>query len=257
LNQTKENFAIVNYDDGACRAIIPSLLARVLPFSQKKVLPEGMYSNSKFLYFRDKDDSIHAYHLAKVKLFGVHNQQNMLAAIGAAEVCGCAPEKIQEALENFQGLHHRIEFVQETNGVSFYNDSKATNIDALLKSLQSFPKNIILIAGGREKGGDYRVLEGEIKKKVKLLIAIGETQEKFCSLFGSVTTTDCAATLDEAVRTAFRNAVQGDIVLLAPGCASFDMFANYEERGEKFIDAVRRLAPPKNDHQVNDNYGYA
>jgi|LQYC01.1.fsa_nt_gi UDP-N-acetylmuramoylalanine--D-glutamate ligase len=257
LNQTKENFAIVNYDDVACRAIIPSLSARVLPFSQKKVLTEGMYSNGKFLYFRGEDDSVHAYRLAKVKLFGVHNQQNMLAAIGASEVCGCSPEKIQEALENFQGLHHRIEFVQEINGISFYNDSKATNIDALLKSLQSFSKNIILIAGGREKGGDYRVLKEEIKKKVKLLIAIGETQEKFCNLFGSVTTTGCATTLDEAVQTAFQSAAQGDIVLLSPACASFDMFANYEERGQKFIDAVRRLAHNKNDHHIDDNYGYA
>ena len=257
LNQTKENFAIVNYDDNACRAIIPSLAARVLPFSQKKVLPEGMYSNGKLLYFRGKDDSVHAYRLAKVKLFGVHNQQNMLAAIGAAEVCGCSPEKIQEALENFQGLRHRIEFVQEINGISFYNDSKATNIDALLKSLQSFPQNIILIAGGREKGGDYRVLQEEIKKKVKLLIAIGETQEKFCNLFGLVTSTGCATTLEEAVQIAFQNAAQGDIVLLAPGCASFDMFANYEERGQKFIDAVKRLAHNKNDHHIDDNYGYA
>ena len=257
LNQTKENFAIVNYDDNACRAIIPSLAARVLPFSQKKVLPEGMDSNGKLLYFRGKDDSVHAYRLAKVKLFGVHNQQNMLAAIGAAEVCGCSPEKIQEALENFQGLRHRIEFVQEINGISFYNDSKATNIDALLKSLQSFPQNIILIAGGREKGGDYRVLQEEIKKKVKLLIAIGETQEKFCNLFGLVTSTGCATTLEEAVQIAFQNAAQGDIVLLAPGCASFDMFANYEERGQKFIDAVKRLAHNKNDHHIDDKYGYA
>ena len=257
LNQTKENFAIVNYDDNACRAIIPSLAARVLPFSQKKVLPEGMYSNGKLLYFRGKDDSVHAYRLAKVKLFGVHNQQNMLAAIGAAEVCGCSPEKIQEALENFQGLHHRIEFVQEIKGISFYNDSKATNIDALLKSLQSFPQNIILIAGGREKGGDYRVLQEEIKKKVKLLIAIGETQEKFCNLFGLVTSTGCATTLEEAVQIAFQNAAQGDIVLLAPGCASFDMFANYEERGQKFIDAVKRLPHNKNDHHIDDKYGYA
>ncbi len=107
----------------------------------------------------------------------------------------------------------------------------------MLKSLQSFSKNIILIAGGREKGGDYRVLKEEIKKKVKLLIAIGETQEKFCNLFGSVTTTGCATTLDEAVQTAFQSAAQGDIVLLSPACASFDMFANYEERGQKFIES--------------------
>jgi UDP-N-acetylmuramoylalanine--D-glutamate ligase len=242
LKQTKKNFAIVNYDDEACRAIIPSLSARVLPFSQRKVLAEGTYSNGKFLNFRGADDSVHSYRLTKVKLFGVHNQQNILAAIGAAEVCGCPPEKIQETLDNFQGLHHRIEFVQEINGISFYNDSKATNIDALLKSLQSFSKNIILIAGGREKGGDYSVLNEEIKMKVKLIIAIGEVQVKFCSLFDSFTTTVCAKTLDEAVQTAFQNAVRGDIVLLAPACASFDMFANYEERGQKFIEAVGRLA---------------
>lgn len=255
LNQTKKNFAIVNYDDEACRAIIPSLSARVLPFSQKKVLTEGTYSSGKFLYFRGADDSVHAYRLAKVKLFGVHNQQNMLAAIGAAEVCGCSPEKIQEALDGFQGLHHRIEFVQEVNGISFYNDSKATNIDALLKALQSFSKNIILIAGGREKGGDYRVLNEEIKNKVKRIIAIGEAQDKFCSLFGAITTTVRAETLDEAVFMAYRSADRGDIVLLAPACASFDMFANYEERGQKFIDAVRQLAQNENKHRRDENAG--
>ena len=257
LNQTKENFAVVNYDDEACRAIIPSLAARLLPFSQKKVLIEGMYSNGKFLYFRATDESVHPYRLAKVKLLGVHNQQNMLAAIGAAETCGCSPDKIQEALENFQGLHHRIEFIREISGISFYNDSKATNIDALLKSLQSFPKNIVLIAGGREKGGDYRVLTEEIRKKVKCLIAIGEAREKFCKLFGSVTITECAVTLEEAVQTAFQNAAQGDIVLLAPACSSFDMFENYEERGQNFIDAVNRLAHNQHDHQHDDNHGCA
>ena len=245
MKQTERDVAIVNYDDEACRSIIPSLCAQVLPFSRKKVLSEGMYSNGKFLYFRGRDDFVHAYNLAKVKLFGVHNQENMLAAIGASEVCGCPLEKIQKALEKFQGLHHRVEFVQEINGISFYNDSKATNIDALLKALQSFSQSVVLIAGGREKGGDYSVLKEEIKKKVKLLVAIGEAQEKFCNLFSSETNTCIASTLDEAVQMAQQNAGKGDVVLLAPGCASFDMFANYEDRGQKFIEAVRRLSQRK------------
>jgi len=248
-NQTQNDFAILNYDDKFCRAIIPSLSAQVLPFSRKAILTEGVFTDGKLLYFQKKEGLTHSYLLSKVKLFGPHNQENILAAVGAAELCGCIPERTQEVLENFLGLHHRIEFVQEINGISFYNDSKATNIDALFKSLQSFSGNIILIAGGREKGGDYSVLKEEIKKRVKLLIAIGETQEKFFNLFSRITPIVFAPDLEEAVKIAMQNGKKGDTVLLSPGCASFDMFKNYEDRGEKFIQAVRQLRPSHKNHK--------
>ena len=240
MNQTAKDFAIINYDDEACQAIRSSLSAQVLPFSRKKVLDKGMYANGKFLYFKKDTGADHAYSLENIRLFGVHNQENILAALGAVEACGCPREEIQKVLEKFQGLHHRLEFVREIDGVAFYNDSKATNIDALLKSIQSFSGGIVLIAGGREKGGDYGTLKKEIKKRVKCLVAIGEIREKFLNLFGPLTSACLAEDLDEAVRTAFENAEKGDVVLLAPGCASFDMFLNYEDRGQKFIEAMGR-----------------
>jgi len=245
MNQTERDFAIINRNDEACKPIIPSLAAHVLPFSCQRFPGDGMYSNGQFLYYRRENGSTHAYSLSKVKLLGSHNQQNMLAAIGAAEVCGCPQEKIQDVLERFRGLDHRLEYVQEIDGVSFYNDSKATNIDSLLKSIQSFPNNIILIAGGREKGGNYGVLKEEIKKRTRMLIFIGEVREKFFHLYGSITQTCLAKDLEEAVRIAFQNADKGDVVLLSPGCASFDMFSNYEERGQKFKEAVQRLRVEK------------
>jgi UDP-N-acetylmuramoylalanine--D-glutamate ligase len=245
MNQTESDFAIINRDDETCKSIIPSLTAKVLPFSHQSFKGNGMYSNGKFLYFQKENNSKHVYDLSKVKLLGKHNQTNMLAAIGTAELCGCPHKKIQESLESFQGLDHRLEFVREIDGVSFYNDSKATNIDSLLHAIQTFSGNLVLIAGGREKGGDYGVLKEEIKKRVKTLILIGESREKLFHLFGSLTHTCLADDLKEAVQLAFQNANKGDVILLSPGCASFDMFSNYEERGKKFKEAVQLLANEK------------
>jgi UDP-N-acetylmuramoylalanine--D-glutamate ligase len=242
MNQTEEDFALINFDDETTKPIIPSLSAQVMPFSSQTVLPQGMYAHGATLCYRNKMGATHVYSLANNKLMGAHNRENMLAAIGAAELCGCAQANIQEGLDNFCGLEHRLEYVEEIDGVFFYNDSKATNIDALLRSLQSFPGNIILIAGGREKGGDYRVLKNEIQSKVRMLILIGESREKLFQLFGACSPTRFAHDLEEAVRLAFQPANQGDVVLLAPGCASFDMFSSYAERGQKFKQAVQRLA---------------
>jgi len=242
MNQTERNFAIINIDNKACRLVMASLAAHVLPFSHNKIRGNGIYSNGAFLHFQEADGSTHSYSLSNVCLSGPHNIENMLAAIGTAELCGCPHEKVQEAIDGFRGLEHRLEYVQTVNDVSFYNDSKATNIDALLKSLQAFPGNIILIAGGKNKGGNYGVLKEEIQKRTKLLLVIGEAQELFFRLFGSLTLARSVNDLEEAVQVAFQNARKGDVVLLSPGCASFDMFLNYEERGRTYKKAVQRLA---------------
>jgi len=242
MNQTEKDFALINVDDPASRPIIPSLSAQVVPFSSQKVQGKGMYANGDTLYYRNEKGATHAYRLSNVKLMGAHNRENMLAAIGAAELCGCDQESIQKSLENFRGLEHRLEYVREIDGVLFYNDSKATNIDALLRSLQSFPDNVILIAGGREKGGDYGVLKEEIHNKVRMLILIGESREKLFQLFGTCTPTRFAQDLKDALRVAFQHANRGDVILLAPGCASFDMFSSYAERGQRFKQAVEQLA---------------
>ncbi|MFH0811992.1 MAG: UDP-N-acetylmuramoyl-L-alanine--D-glutamate ligase [Pseudomonadota bacterium] len=248
MNQTKKDFAIINRDDEACKPVIPSLAAHVLPFSHKRFRGRGMYAHGQFLYYQEDTGETHSYSLSKVSLLGKHNQENVLAAIGVAEVCGCPQEKIRESLELFRGLDHRLEYVRDIDGVPFYNDSKATNIDALLKSLQSFPGNIILIAGGREKGGDYGVLKDEIRKRVRMFVVIGEAREKFYHLFGSLVPTCFANDLGEAVALSFQNAQKGDVVLLSPGCASFDMFSNYEERGLRFKEHVHKLA--KERHKI-------
>ncbi|MCD6353270.1 MAG: UDP-N-acetylmuramoyl-L-alanine--D-glutamate ligase, partial [Proteobacteria bacterium] len=242
MNQSKRNFAIINHDDDECKSVISALAAQVLPFSRHMFSGKGIYSNSQFLYYQQENGSAHAYDLSRVNLLGMHNKENMAAAVGAAELCGCPQKKIQESLELFRGLEHRLEYVQKIEGVSFYNDSKATNIDSLLKSLQSFPDNIILIAGGREKGGNYEALKKEIKRRVRMLILLGEAREKFFHLFNSLTFTRLVEDLEEAVRVAFQKARAGDVVLLSPGCASFDMFSNYEERGKTYKEAVWRLA---------------
>lgn len=258
MNQREEEVAIINGDDEVCRARISLLGGRVFPFRHRQFPGQGIYARGSALHYCAADGSAHTYSLARVTLKGAHNLENMMAAVAAAEACGCVPEKIQEGLEQFRGLPHRIEYVQEVKGVSFYDDSKATNIDALLKSLRSFSSPVILIAGGREKGGNYDVLNEEMRAKVRLVVLIGEAKEKFACLFGALTATCLAQDLDEAVQAAYQHAVAGDVVLLAPACASFDMFKDYEERGEKFKDAVRRLAlaegfgPPRTQEQADE-----
>lgn len=242
MNQRKEDVAVINGDDEACRVRISRLCSRVITFRHREGSGPGICVRGNALHSYGRDGATHTYSLEHVMLKGEHNLENMMAAVAVAEACGCVPELIQEGLELFRGLPHRIEYVQEVGGVKFYDDSKATNIDALLKSLQSFSGPVVLIAGGREKGGNYAVLNKEIRTKVRSLVLIGEAREKFSHLFGALTAVHMAQDLDEAVQTAYRQALTGDVVLLAPACASFDMFKDYEERGERFKDAVRRLA---------------
>lgn len=243
MNQTDHEMALINYDDRHCRAILPSLGARLLPFSRIQPLGEGIYAQGQQICYCGRDGSRQSYDLSQVKLLGPHNVENFLASIGVAAVCGCDQEKTQKAVSAFTGLEHRLEYVRTIGGISFYNDSKSTTIDSTLKALQSFPGNVILIAGGREKGGDYSVLVREIQHRTKLLIVIGEAQEKFAALFGFLVPTERGADMADAVVRAFHAAQPGDVVLLSPGCASFDMFANYEERGRVFKEVVHRLAP--------------
>ena len=150
-------------------------------------------------------------------------------------------EAIQAALESFRGLPHRLEFVRELDGVSFYNDSKGTNVGAVVKSLRSFREPIILIAGGKDKGGTYGPLKGIVKEKVKRLILIGEARRRMAKVLGRSVPTTEADTLEEAVHYAFDESKHGDVVLLSPACSSFDMFRDYEERGTRFKEIVHQL----------------
>jgi UDP-N-acetylmuramoylalanine--D-glutamate ligase len=179
--------------------------------------------------------------LAKFRLKGEHNLENAAAASLAALVAGAGRAGIQMALDTYEGLHHRLEYVGNVNGVQYYNDSKATNVDAVKRSLESFDSPVILIMGGRDKGGSYTFLKGPIKKRVKRLIAIGEARETILNALGGATHGEGTRTLADAVRLAHQAAAPGDVVLLSPGCSSFDMFTDYAERGEAFCKIVERL----------------
>jgi UDP-N-acetylmuramoylalanine--D-glutamate ligase len=179
--------------------------------------------------------------LAEIPLKGPHNLENVLAGISVGMLTGCAPEKIRQAVQNFKAVEHRLEFVAKVAGVDYYNDSKATNVDATIKALESFPANIHLILGGKDKGSDYTLLNDLLRARVKRVYTIGAAAAKIESQIQGAAEIDRAETLETAVQRAAASAVPGDIVLLAPACASFDQFQNYEHRGSVFKEAVRSL----------------
>ncbi len=164
-----------------------------------------------------------------------------MAAITACMICGCPPEALQWGIDEFPGLEHRLEWVRDMDGVTFFNDSKGTNVGAVVKSLVSFQRPILLIAGGREKGGDYGPLKRLIAERVKGMALIGEAKEGMDGALGGLTETVKVDTLEDAVHWAFSKAVPGDVVLLSPACSSFDMFENYQERGKRFKSIVYGL----------------
>jgi UDP-N-acetylmuramoylalanine--D-glutamate ligase len=173
-------------------------------------------------------------------LKGAHNLENVLAAVCAGALMGCAPEKIRQAVRDFKAVEHRLEFVATIRGVDYYNDSKATNVDATIKALESFPANIHLILGGKDKGSDYTVLNELLRQRVKRVYTIGAAAAKIESQIKNVEVVH-AETLENALRKANAVAQPGDVVLLAPACASFDQFKSYEHRGKVFKEIVGAL----------------
>jgi UDP-N-acetylmuramoylalanine--D-glutamate ligase len=174
-------------------------------------------------------------------LKGRHNIENVAAATTAARLASIPSRSIAGAIRNFRAVEHRLELVADINGVAFFNDSKATNVDATIKALEAFESGVILILGGRDKGGDFTVLRNLLQQRAKSVILLGEASDKIrTQLAGAVPLTQ-AHSLDDAVKIALNQAVAGDTVLLAPACASFDMFQNYEHRGREFKAAVARL----------------
>lgn len=239
-NQTIEDWAILNRDDPVVMSSLDKIFGKKLFFTMGKAIEEGAFSNGEEIFLR-----IHSieerYSLKETPLKGVHNIENMMAAILAARLFGCSPRTIQNVLKRFQGLEHRLEFVREIGGVRFYNDSKGTNVGSVVKSLQSFSEPVILIAGGKDKKTDLSPLKDLIQKRVKRLILIGEARERMAQELGSFTETIKAESLEEAVTLAYQTSKPGDVVLLSPACSSFDMFKDYRERGNIFKELVRRL----------------
>jgi len=239
-NQNSGDVAILNGDDPIVKELGKKIKAKKILFSLKEKVREGAFSNGEKILLRLKGKE-ERYSLAKTPLKGVHNVENMMAALTAARIYGASKKAVETALNHFEGLEHRLEFIREIDGVRFFNDSKGTNVGSVVKSLQSFSDPVLLIAGGKDKKGDLSPLRDLIRERVKRLILIGEAKERMGRELGGLTDTVMAQTLEEAVRLAYQTAKRGDVVLLSPACSSFDMFKDYKERGRVFKEAVRRL----------------
>jgi len=245
-NQQGSDFAVLNADDPTCVAMAARTKAQVFFFSRQKEVQQGAWVRDGNILFRDGERQREVMQVSEIPLKGAHNLENVLAAVCAGALLGCAPEKIRQAVREFKAVEHRLEFVATIRGVDYYNDSKATNVDATIKALESFPANIHLILGGKDKGSDYTVLNDLLRQRVKRVYTIGAAAAKIESQVVSSKSGGPevvhAETLENAIRKATALAQPGDVVLLAPACASFDQFKNYEHRGQVFKEIVRGLA---------------
>lgn len=237
--QEETDWAVVNRDDPEVWALAHGLTGRIFSFGWQPVA-EGAWVEKAMLYIR-LDGTTQKVSLADLRLYGRHNLENVMAAASAAYLYGIAPEVIVEALANFSGLPHRLEFVAEKNGVRYFDDSKGTNVGAVVQSLASFSGPVILLAGGVDKGGEYSPLLPLVREKVKLLIVFGQARELIRDALGRETRTLVVDTLATAVQEASAAATAGDTVLLSPACASFDQFDNYAHRGSVFRACVEAL----------------
>lgn len=249
INQTADDVAILNSDDEITASWASGLRANVSMFSVKRELEEGLFLRGRDLVCRSNGKEKVLTTRDEIFLRGTHNVENVLAGFAAGLACGASPESMRETVANFKGVEHRIEFVAEIDGVKFYNDSKATSVDATSKALEALSEGdgkTILILGGRGKNAPYAPLVDIIKSSVRAMVLIGEDAENIESQLSGTAEIERAATMKEAVEKAFAHSVAGDSVLLAPACASFDMFKSFEERGEVFKSAVREIRSKAN-----------
>jgi UDP-N-acetylmuramoylalanine--D-glutamate ligase len=237
MNQRKGDFLILNFDDPIVKSYARRTSATVMPFSRllrfnpgASVLNGSLTVNGRTICRVDD-----------IRIRGVHNLENALAAAAISLCAGADPDSIAAVLREFPGLEHRLEFIREKDGVLYINDSKGTNVGAVVKSVEGFSQPVILIAGGLDKGSDFSPLHDLFKKQVKLLILIGKAADKMAKALGTATETVFARTLQDAVKIAAMRAARGDVVLLSPACASFDMFKDFEDRGRQFKEAVKTL----------------
>ena len=239
--QKKEDYALLNADDPLVSALAPGLEPQVLLFSARRAVSFGSYLTPEGIIFQGPNGTREMFDLSRIRIKGAHNLENLMAAIAVAKMCGCPREALQRVMDEFPGIEHRLEWVRRLDGVSYFNDSKGTNVGSVVKSLQSFEEPVILIAGGKDKGGDYGPLKGLIAERVKGMALIGEAKERMFSALGGLTESAKLGSLEEAVRWARSKARPGGIVLLSPACSSYDMFANYQERGKRFKEIVHGL----------------
>jgi UDP-N-acetylmuramoylalanine--D-glutamate ligase len=240
MNQTAEGALILNADDDVASRAAARARSRVLWFSRKRVVRQGAFVHEGAIVFRPSEQSTPEFivKLESIHLRGQHNVENVLAAVCAARLAGVAPEAIRSAIENFHAVEHRLEFVVNINGVDYFNDSKATNVDAAIKAIAAFPSGIHLILGGKDKNSDYRLMRPLLQERVRAVYTIGAAAEKIITHIEGAVPIVNAGTLDHAVAKAADAAQPGEVVLLAPACSSFDQFDNYEHRGQVFKDLV-------------------
>ncbi len=240
-NQTSADYAVLNYDDPVVRQFGEDRAPTPYYFSKGEFSGAGVFLAERKLFFKSSEFGKKQLGLEEMKLRGVHNLENVMAAACVSFLAGASKQGIQQTIDEFKGLEHRFEFVARKNRVSFYNDSKGTNIDSVARILESFARPVILIAGGRDKGGDYSILRDIIRQKVKMLILMGEAKEKLNRVLGGVTETYVVGTLEEAILYAYQKSRSDDNIVFCPGCSSYDMFKNYKERGEAFKKIVFNL----------------
>jgi len=240
-NQVSSDFAVLNHEDPNLQNAAAKVHSQIFWFSGSHEVQRGTYVSGGQIIFDSGKVSEQVMTCNEVPLKGRHNIENVAAAITAARLAGISSSSISRSVRSFKAVEHRLEPVAEIKGVHFFNDSKATNVDATIKALEAFESGVIPILGGRDKGGDFKVLSHLLQQRAKSVILLGEASDKIrMQLAGTVPMTQ-AHSMDDAVRLAFQQAAPGDTVLLAPACASFDMFQNYEHRGREFKAAVGRL----------------
>ncbi len=239
--QGTSDFAVLNADDPTCINLDNRTRAQVYWFSRKKEVNRGAYVEEGRIFFRGAKRREEIMLASEIPLKGAHNLENVLAGICCGMLMSASRQKIRSAVQRFKAVEHRLEFVAKVRGVEYYNDSKATNVDATIKALESFPANIHLILGGKDKGSDYTALNELLRARVKRVYTIGTAADKIEAQIRGTEVVH-AETLDNAVRRACAIAEPGDIVLLAPACASFDQFQSYEHRGRVFKEIVHAMS---------------
>lgn len=243
LNQTESDVFIYNLDDAVTQQALSSITIKAteLPITMKKQLPNGAFIKDGDMYVRTSQDYM-TMSVFDFALKGKHNQYNTMAACVAAATIDIRKEKIREAVMDFQGVEHRLEPVATVRGVLFINDSKATNVNSTWYALESMTRPTVLILGGVDKGNDYELIRELVQEKVKAIVCMGTDNQKIHEAFKDIVPTIVDAySAEDAVQTSFQLTEKGDAVLLSPACASFDMFKNFEDRGQQFKQAVRNL----------------
>ena len=241
-NQTEDDTCVLNYEDEVLREFGANLKAKVLYFSSKRKLNKGIYFEEGKLIYKDEKEFV-LCHVEELQLLGMHNYENIMAASAMAIAYGVPMDVIQSTIKAFAGVAHRIEYVCEKEGVAYYNDSKGTNPDAAIKAVQAMNRKTLLIGGGYDKDSEYDEWIQSFDGKVKYLVLLGQTKDKIAAAarkhgFENIVMVE---SLEEAVATCAKLAEPGEAVLLSPACASWGMFKNYEERGDKFKDIVNAL----------------